>query len=134
MGYYKCFLIPFFAVRCELLGVVPARETVQCYCCSDTYLLDVSHVQDRKKLENITRGYSDRCSYASPSIFLSQYRETKGIQRYFTIFQAEYDSAFEDLHWDSEPIRNSLEKWYLVKCGLWNIWQNETISKTPRVG
>ena len=53
-------------MRCELLGVIPARGSVRHYCCSRTYLLDVSHVQDRKKLENFTRGYSDRCSYASP--------------------------------------------------------------------
>ena len=53
-------------MRCELLGVIPARVSVRHYCSPGTYLLDVSHVHDRKTLENITRGYSDRCSYASP--------------------------------------------------------------------
>ena len=60
-------------IRCELLGVVPARRGVRRYCCSGTNLLDVSHVQDRKKLENITRGYSDRCSYASPQVRPKKY-------------------------------------------------------------
>ena len=59
-------LNPVVTMRCELLGVIPARGSVRHYCCSGTYLLDVSHVQDWRKLENITRGYSDRCSYASP--------------------------------------------------------------------
>ena len=53
-------------MRRELLGVIPVRRSVRRYCSSGMHLLDVSHVWDRKKLENITRGYSDRCSYASP--------------------------------------------------------------------
>ena len=39
------------------------------------YLLDVSHVQDGKELENITLGYSGRCSYASPRIVAEYIKE-----------------------------------------------------------
>ena len=64
---YENILNPLVMMRCQLLGVIRAGGNVRRYCCSGTHLLDVSHVQDRKKLENITRGYSDRRSYASPT-------------------------------------------------------------------
>ena len=57
---------PLVTMRCELLGAIPASGSIRRYYSSGTHLLDLSHVQDRKKLEQITRGYSDRCSYASP--------------------------------------------------------------------
>ena len=53
-------------LRCELLGAVPVRGHVRCYCFPGTDVLDVSHVGNRKSLENSTRDYSGRCSYASP--------------------------------------------------------------------
>ena len=40
-------------MRCELLGVIPARGSVTHYCSSGTYLLDVSHVQDRKSSKTL---------------------------------------------------------------------------------
>ena len=47
---YENILNPLVMMRCQLLGVIPVRGSVRRYCCSGTYLLDVSHVQDRKKL------------------------------------------------------------------------------------
>ena len=57
-------------LKCELLGAVPARGHVRRYCFPGTDVLDVSHVRNRKNLENSTRDYSGRCSYASPENML----------------------------------------------------------------
>ena len=58
-------------LKCELLGAVPARGHVRRYCFPGTDVLDVSHVGNRKNLENSTRDYSGRCSYASPFFSLA---------------------------------------------------------------
>ena len=56
----------YLTLKCELLGAVPAMGHVRRYYFPGTDLLDVSHVWNRKKLENSTRRYSGRCSYAFP--------------------------------------------------------------------
>ena len=56
----------FVTMECELLGAIPTGFNVRRYCFAGTIVFDVSHVGNRKKLEKSTRGYSGRCSYASP--------------------------------------------------------------------
>ena len=67
LGCFCSLLIVLVTMECELLGAIPTGINVRHYFFAGTNVLDVSHVGNRKNLEKSTRGYSGRCSYASPN-------------------------------------------------------------------